>query len=194
VAGGECVADEDGIDGRDVDRDAAGRVTGQPDDAGRARQVEHVAVVHRDDLGDGRGAQPVLAHGVPEEARRRTDADVAPRGLRRHLAAGARGIGLVHVDGHAPFAAEPFGEPDVVAVAVGQHDAAHVVERSTHAGELGDELVPVPGEARVDDGDALGGVDQVHGDDVVADAVQGGAEFHRVSSVCGGSINDGYAT
>ena len=34
-----------------------------------------------------------------------------------------------------------------------------------------------PGEPGVDDGDALGRVDQVHGDDVVADAVEGGAEL-----------------
>ena len=65
-----------------------------------------------------------------------------------------------------------FGEADVVGVAVGEHDALDVVEAAADDGQFGDEVVPVAGEPGVDDGDALGGDDEVDGDDVVADAVE----------------------
>ena len=120
---------------------------------------------------------------VPEEPRGRAELHVTPLGLGRHLAAGARRVGLVHVDGHAVVAAQSLGEADVVGVAVGEHDAADVVDRAAHRGQFGGEVAPVPREARVDERDAVGGVDQVHGDDVVADSVQGWAESHRSSSL-----------
>ena len=70
---------------------------------------------------------------------------------------------------------------------------ALIAEATAH--ELGDELVPLPGEAGVDDRDALGRVDEIDGDDVGADAVEGGAELHRVSSLVLGVVTfDGYVT
>lgn len=93
------------------------------------------------------------------------------------------GVGGVHVDRHAVVAAQALGEAHVVGVAVGQHDAAHIVEGAAHCAQLGQELRPETGQAGVDERDALVGVDEVDGDDVGADAAQVGSEFH-----------DGYAS
>ena len=54
---------------------------------------------------------------------------------------------------------------------------------SAHRRQLDLQVAPVPGKAGVDHRDALGGVDEVCGDDVVADAVQVRGEFHGVSSI-----------
>ena len=70
------------------------------------------------------------------------------------------------------YGAQALGEPDVVTVAVGEQDAADVVERATDGIQLAGEVGVHAGEAGVDEGDALGRDDQVGGDDVVADAVQ----------------------
>lgn len=78
------------------------------------------------------------------------------------------------------LAAQALGEADVVGVAVGEHHAADVGERTTHRGELGGQLLPLPCEPRVDHGDALGSVDEIDRDDVGADAVEGGAELHQM--------------
>jgi hypothetical protein len=195
VPRGERVADEHGVGDRHVDRDAAGGVARHADHARRPGEVEHVAVAHDDDLGERRGAQPVLPQCVPEESGRRADLEVTPFGLRGHLAAGTGRVCLMHVDRHTVLAAEPLGEADVVGVAVGEHHAADVGERPAHRLEFVGELVPLPREAGVDDGDALGRVDEVDGHDVGADAVEGGAELHRCSLpvvVC--RDDDGYAT
>ncbi len=100
-------------------------------------------------------------------------------------------VGRVDEHRDAHLLTEPLGEADVVAVAVGQDQTADVRERTTDVVELALKVVPVPGEARVDQGDALGQVDEVRGDDVVADAVQVGGELHGGSSR---SVCDGYVT
>ncbi len=94
------------------------------------------------------------------------------------------------VDRNAGLAAQPFRETDVVAVAVGQHESADVGQRSADHGELSLKVVPVPGQPGVDEGDALGQVDEIRGDDVVAEAVEVGASFMMILS--GGC--DGYVT
>lgn len=59
---------------------------------------------------------------------------------------------------------------------MGQHDPLHVGERAAERAQLGPQVAPVAGQARVDDRDPLVGVDQVHRDEVVADAGEVGAE------------------
>lgn len=87
-------------------------------------------------------------------------------------AASAIGVGGVHEDRDASLGAEALGEPDVVAVAVGEHDAADVVDGATDGIQLAGEVGVHAGQPGIDEGDALGRDDQVGGDDVVADAVQ----------------------
>jgi hypothetical protein len=67
----------------------------------------------------------------------------------------------------------------VIAVAVGQHDAFDVGDRSADGRELALQVLVVAGEAGVDEGESFVGDDEVHGDDVVADAAQAGGEFHE---------------
>ena len=102
-------------------------------------------------------------------------------GLRLVAAARPVGIGRVHVDRHAVVAAQSLGESDVVAVAVREDHAAHVVDRSPHRRQLVLQIAPVAGQPRVDHGDPLGRLDEIRGDDVVADAVEVGTELHGFS-------------
>ena len=87
----------------------------------------------------------------------------------------------MHVDRHSVVAAQPLGEPQVIAVAVREHDALDVLERSAHRPELGRQIAPMAGQAGVDHRDPVGSVDQVGRDDVVADAVQVRGELHESS-------------
>nr|WP_245241786.1 hypothetical protein [Streptomyces sp. NEAU-H3] len=74
--------------------------------------------------------------------------------------------------------AEPLGETDVVRVAVREDEALDVVGGPADLAQLALEVVPVPGEPGVHERDALGGVDEVRGDDVVAEAVEVRGELH----------------
>lgn len=183
------VADEHRVDGRHVDRNAARRVPRHPDDHGRSWELQHVAVGDLHHLGHGRRAQRALADAVREESEHRSEARRAHRGLGLLARADAMRVGGVDVDRHPRFAAQPLGEPDVVAVAVGQHDAADVGQRSADLRELALQVAPVPRHPGVDESDALRQVDQVGGDDVVAQAVQVRCELHGGPFGC-----DGYVT
>ena len=66
----------------------------------------------------------------------------------------------------------------MIAVAVGEDDPADVAELASHRAELTQQVVPVPGQSGVDQGDALGGVDEVGRDDVIAEAVELGGDSH----------------
>lgn len=65
--------------------------------------------------------------------------------------------------------AQPFRDADVVAVAVGQHDAADVGDAAPRGRERLLQDPAIARKPRVDERDALVGDDGVHGDDVVAD-------------------------
>jgi hypothetical protein len=127
--------------------------------------------------------QPALADRVPQKAGSGAKLDTSPARLGLGLTPGPRGIGLVDVDGDADRAAQPFREPDVVGVPVGEDDSADVGEWSAEPPHFGEQVPPVPGQAGVDQGDAIVGVDQVGGDDVVADAVQMWTESHGLPPV-----------
>lgn len=103
---------------------------------------------------------------------------MAPLGFRALETAGACGIRRADVDGHAELDARPLGEADVVAVAVGEHDAADVGELPPQSGELAPQPPVVACEPRVDDGDAVGLGDEVHRDHVVPDAVDSLRDLH----------------
>ena len=181
VAGRQRVADEDGIDRGHVDRDAARRVAGDVDDLRAARQVKGDAIGDGLELFDPVRPQASLAPGVPQEPQEGTDLyRSAARARLAHLAARARRIGLVHVDRDAVVAAEPFGEADVIGIAVGQDQAADVAHRTAHGLQLGLEVTPLAGDAGVDQGQLAVLLDEVGRDDVVADAVKGRREPHRV--------------
>jgi hypothetical protein len=77
----------------------------------------------------------------------------------------------VNIDLHTVVTPEPLGEPEMVAVAMGEHDAANAVHRSAHARELSVQVVSLTGQTRVDDGHAFIGVDEVGGHDVISDAM-----------------------
>ncbi len=100
-------------------------------------------------------------------------------------------VGRVDVHRHLRLGAQPLGEADVIAVAVGQDEAADIGQRTTDQFELALEVAPMPGKARIDQGDPLRQVDEVRGDDVVAQAVQAGCELHDGSSR---DDCDGYVT
>ena len=120
---------------------------------------------------------------VPHESHQGTDPDLAPARFRLLLATGAGRIGLVDVDRDVRLQAEAIREADVVGVAMGDQQGAYVGERAAHRCQLGEEVVPLAGEACVDDGHAAGILDQVGGDDVVADAVERWRELHGVGSL-----------
>ena len=101
--------------------------------------------------------------------------------LRLVAALGAIGIGRMYIDGHSRLFAQTLREAHVVAVAVGEDDATHVGRGAPHGGELPLKIAPVAGQPGVDERDALVGVDEVRGDDVVADAVQMGTDLHGAS-------------
>ena len=81
---------------------------------------------------------------------------------------------------HPRLLTQPFGEADVIAVAVGEDETADVAERAADGLEFVSQVVPVPGQPGIDERDALGQIDQVRGDDVVAQSVQVRCELHGV--------------
>jgi len=161
-----------------MDRDAARRVAGHGDDAGIARQVQHLIVVHLDHVGEVGRPAPSLAQGISEEPQRRAQPHRGPRGCRRLLAAGARRVGRVDEDRHAVVTPQSLREADVVAVAVREDQSADVVQRPAHGRELGEQFSPMTRKARVHDSDARIRLDQIGSDDVVADPVQSRSKFH----------------
>lgn len=100
VAGREGIADEHGPRHRRVHRDAAGGVPGHADHARSAGQGQLGAVLHLDEVGQPRRAQRALADAVSEKAEHSAELHRPPRGLRLRAAAGAVGVGRVHVHGH----------------------------------------------------------------------------------------------
>ena len=151
-ARGHRVADEDGVDQRDVERDRPRGVARQPDDSRRSGHVEDGARGERRDLGDRRAAQAAVRRGVRQEADHRADAHRIPSGARLLcLAARLGGIGSVDPDGHAMVAPQALCESDMVDVAVGQQDRRDVVERAAHGVELGREILPEAGQTGIDD-------------------------------------------
>ena len=121
---------------------------------------------------------PALSQRVREEAGSRAQPQAPECDLRLVAALRAVGVGGVHVHRHTVVAAKTLGESEVVAVAVGEHDAADVVDRASHPLQFALQIAPVSRQSRVDHGDPFGGVDEVGGDDVVADAVQMRCELH----------------
>ena len=181
VPGGEGIADEDGIHGGHVDRDAAGRVTGDVDDLRPAGQIEGGAIGDGLELGHPRRVQAALPSGVPEKAKERTDLHRSSARARfANLAARARCIGLVNEDGDAVVTAKTLGEADVIGVAVGQDQPANVAHGSAHCLQLGLEVAPLAGNAGIDQCHSAVFLDEVGRDDVVADAVEGRRELHRL--------------
>jgi hypothetical protein len=86
---------------------------------------------------------------------------VARRWRLLDLAARLGGVGLPDIDGHRMVAAEAFGEPDVVDVAMGQQQRPDVVEGAPHCREFTAEVFPMTGQPGVDDGDAGRVLDEV---------------------------------
>jgi hypothetical protein len=75
--------------------------------------------------------------------------------------------------------AEPLGEADVVAVAVGQDQGAHVLDRSAQRRELLRQVPVQAGDPRVDEGDLVRLLDQIGIDDaVISDAVDARCDLY----------------
>jgi hypothetical protein len=178
VPGRERVAHEERVGEGHVNGDAALRVPGHADHARRAGQVEHVAVVNLDHLGEPGRPRPAFADEVREEPEHRPDLHLLLQAGRLAAALRPGGIGRVDVHGHPVLATQPLGEADVVGVAVRQDDPGDVGRAEAERGELGEQLPAVAGQAGVDGGDALGRDDEVGGDDVVAEAVDVLADLH----------------
>jgi len=66
--------------------------------------------------------------------------------------------------------AGPLGEADVILVAMGQDDRAHVGERPADRGELTRQVAPVRGRAGIDDRDGAVILEDVAGDDLIPEA------------------------
>lgn len=172
MAGGECVAYEDGVGGWYVHGDAPRRVPRHADDHRASRQVEHIPVPDLDDLLKVSDAQSRLAQPISEEAECRPKPRWVYRSLRLLTSSHAMSVGCVDKDGHADFLPQAFREADVVAVTVSEDEPADVGERSAEDVQLAAQVVPVAGQTRVDEGDPLRQVDEIRGDDVVAQAMQ----------------------
>ena len=69
-------------------------------------------------------------------------------------------------------ASEPFGEADVIGVAVGEHHATNVHDRPAHGGELVLQIAPLARRnAGIDQGELADLLDEVAVDEVGADPV-----------------------
>jgi hypothetical protein len=68
--------------------------------------------------------------------------------------------------------AQELGEPAVVVVAVGQHERPDMLDAPTHRREFGGQGRVVRRDARIDDGDLAGFLDEVAADDLLAEPVQ----------------------
>ena len=95
------------------------------------------------------------------------------------------------VGGDPVLVVQPRREPDVVGVAVGEHEGPDVIEGATDRGQLLLEQAAVAGEAGVDDGDAVVCDDEVAVDDRAVgagtDPVEAGGDLHGVCSCSGTS-------
>ena len=137
-----------------MERGAARRVAGQQDHPRRAgtSSVAPSPNVETSAIRGIRSAPCVIENH--RKLQQRSDLDRAETlGRVRDLATCQRGVELVDEDRRAALAPDPLGEPDVVGMAVGQHDRPDVLERAAHRRELGRKVAPVRGGAGVDDRD-----------------------------------------
>lgn len=88
------------------------------------------------------------------------------------------GIAWVHVNGHSVITPQPFGESNVIGIAVCQDDAFDVIECLPSRSEFSEQFTPMTGEACVDDSHPLASDDEVGGHYVVAYAVEGIVKLH----------------
>src|SRR4051794_21496187 len=177
-AGGQGIADHDRIERWEVVADAARRVSGKRDDVRRTRDVEGLATDQLVHLGEIRRAQPSVPARVGQESKDGADLEAAPARLRLVLAFRPGGVRLMDVDRHVRLAAEALGEPDMVGVAVRDEQSTDIGEGPAHGLQLVQQLAPLARDAGVHDRHATGILDEVGGDDVVADPVQRGGELH----------------
>jgi hypothetical protein len=84
----------------------------------------------------------------------------------------------VDEDPDAALPAQPLGEADVVGVPVRQDEATDVVEGAAHRGQLGRQVLPVAGQAGIDDRDLAALFDQVAVDDARAEPAERFRELH----------------
>ncbi|GES21596.1 hypothetical protein Aple_044920 [Acrocarpospora pleiomorpha] len=59
-----------------------------------------------------------------------------------------------------------------------EDDAPHFLDGPPHRLEFNEQIAPVSGQSGIDDGHALGRLDEIRGHDVVADAVEVRSKFH----------------
>ena len=85
----------------------------------------------------------------------------------------------MHEDRDAVLGSQRLGEPDVVAVAVGEHDAADVGGCEPGSLEHAIEVAPVAAESRVDERRAPALHDEVRGHEVVSHAVESRSDLHE---------------
>ena len=82
-------------------------------------------------------------------------------------------------DADGALGSHPFGEADVVGVAVCQDDRPDVLESPAHRGKLGREVAPHPADAGVDHGDATSLLDEVDVHDARPESVDSVRDPHR---------------
>src|SRR5262249_4898953 len=150
VAGRQPITDEDGGGHGNVGGEAARGGARRGDDVGSSWGVEDLTLVHGDEFGDVGRTGTSLSDRVPHELSCAADLHPSPRRLGFDLATGTGGVCLVHVHRNAVVATQPLGKPEVISIAVGEDDAADVVERSVHAGEFGVQITPLSGQASID--------------------------------------------
>lgn len=185
VLSGESVADEDGLRDRDVHGDTPRRVARHADDDRGTREVQDLSVSDLDHFVHVTSAQRVLAQAVREEAQHGTDTGRADLGLRLLSCAHPMRVGGVDEHGHTGLA-QPLGEADVITVAVRQDEPTDVVDTLSERLQFTLQVVPMTGEARIDEGDSLRQINEIGGDDVVAQAMQMRRELRgeSLSEVC----------
>src|SRR3954451_9301362 len=177
-AGGQGIADHDRIERREVVAEAARRVAGKRDDVRRTRDVEGLATDQLVHLREVRRAKPSVSAGIGQESKDGADLEAAPARLRLVLSFRAGGVRLMDVDRHVRLATEALGEPDMVGVAMRDEHRTDIREGPAHGLQLVQQLAPLARHPGVDDRHATGILDEVGGDDVVADPVQRGRELH----------------
>ena len=82
-------------------------------------------------------------------------------------------------DGHSPLLPGALGKPDVIGMAVRQHDRPDVRERMPHGAELAPEVRPVAGQSGVDDRDPSPIGDEIRVNEAVAESMDPVPDPHR---------------
>jgi hypothetical protein len=135
-------------------------------------QIEALPVRDRRNPSDRRDLHPPAPARVPEKAEKRPDLETTDGRLLWRLAPGEGGVRLVDINRDIVIAAETFGETEVIGIAVGENHALDLTDTPSHGFQLLQQLRPMTGQPRVDEGHPTLILDQVASDVIRSEPVE----------------------